>query len=371
MRSALRMLGLSVYLPSSLMAVAQMALLVVLPLYVLDLGRSLSVAALVFAMRDLGSVVVNVPASLVIERHGHRAGMLLGNGLMAVSALAIAGSASTLVLALATLLFGAGMGTWLLARLAFITERVPTRQRGTAMAGLAGIQRLGMVLGPLLGAVGAEQFGFPMVFLAIAGAALLTTALIRRMAPARLGSHAPGEAAATGRTRPAAGVLTLLPRMLDRHRRIFLGAGVFAFCVQLVREQRRLLVVLWGTAIGIDVEVIGLIVSSASVVELAMFPVAGYVMDTGGGERRGGLHRHSGNGDGASAADRRHRDVPVLVMLAGIGNGLGSGIVLTLGADLAPADDRSRFLACGGWWATAGRWRGRCWPRRWPRWASP
>jgi len=94
------------------MAVAQMALLVVLPLYVLDLGRSLSLAALVFAMRGLGSVVVNVPASLFIERHGYKAGMLLGNGLMAAGALVIAQSASAVVLALATLAFGAGSGTW-------------------------------------------------------------------------------------------------------------------------------------------------------------------------------------------------------------------------------------------------------------------
>ena len=307
----MRAFGLSVYLPSSLMAVAQMALLVVLPLYVLDLGQSLSVAALVFAMRGLGSVVVNVPASLVIERHGHKAGMLLGNALMAASALVIAQSASIVILALATLFFGAGMGTWLLARLACITEQVPIRQRGTAMAGLAGLQRLGMLLGPLLGGVGAEQLGFRMVFLAIAGAALLTLALIWKLAPAQPEAHAPG-----GEVRPHPGtrMLTLVPSMLVRHRHIFLGAGVFAFCVQLLREQRRLLVVLWGTGIGIDAEAIGLIVSGAAVVEMAMFPLAGHVMDHWGRKA------------------------------AGIGNGLGSGIVLALGADLSPAGERSRFL---------------------------
>ena len=347
------MLGLSVYLPSSLMAVAQMALLVVLPLYVLDLGWSLSVAALVFAMRGLGSVVVNVPASLVIERHGHKAGMLLGNGLMAVSALVIAGSASTPVLALATLLFGAGMGTWLLARLAFITEQVPTHQRGTAMAGLAGLQRLGMVLGPVLGGVGAEQLGFPTVFLAIAGAAVVTMVLIWGMAPARPGTPAPvGEAPATGRTRPDAGMLTLVPRMLGRHRRIFLGAGVFAFCVQLVREQRRLLVVLWGTGIGIDAEAIGLIVSSASVVEMAMFPVAGHVMDHWGRRVAGvGCIGILGTAMGLLPLTGTAATYLCMVMLAGIGNGLGSGIVLTLGADLAPAAERSRFL---GVWRLVG-----------------
>ena len=41
----------------------------------------------------------------------------------------------------------------------------------------------------------------------------------------------------------------------------------------------RLLVILWGTTIGIEVDDIGLIVSVASVVDMAMFPVAGYIMD--------------------------------------------------------------------------------------------
>ncbi len=352
MRSSLRALGWSVYLPSSLMAVAQMALLVVLPLYVLDLGRSLSVAALVFAMRGLGSVLVNVPASLVIERHGYRVGMLLGNGLMAAGALVIAQSASAAVLALATLAFGAGAGTWLLARLACITEQVPAHQRGKAMAGLAALQRVGLLLGPLLGGVGAEQLGFRAVFLAIAAAAALTMALIWRVAPpASPERHAPGDevGAAAG---DSAAMLLLVPRMLGRYRRIFLGAGVFAFCMQLVREQRRLLVVLWGTRIGIDPEAIGLIVSVAATVDLAMAPVAGFVMDRWGRKAAGvGSIITLGAAMGLLPLTGSAATYVLVALLAGVGNGLGSGVLLTLGADLAPAGERSRFL---GVWRLVG-----------------
>ena len=351
MRSSLRVLGLSVYLPSSLMAVAQMALLVVLPLYVLDLGQGLSAAALVFAMRGLGSVVVNVPASLVIERHGYKAGMLLGNGLMAAGAVVIAQSASPVVLALATLAFGAGAGTWLLARLACITERVSTHQRGKAMAGLAALQRVGLLLGPLLGGVGAEQLGFRAVFLAIAAAAVLTMSLVWMVAPpAAPEGRAAGDEAETGG--PAAAMLLLVPRMLGRHRRVFLGAGVFAFCLQLVREQRRLLVVLWGTRIGIDPEAIGLIVSVAATVDLAMAPVAGLVMDRWGRRAAGvGSIVTLGTAMGLLPLTGSAATYVCAALLAGIGNGLGSGILLTLGADLAPAGERSRFL---GVWRLVG-----------------
>ena len=349
MRSSLRALGFSVYLPSSLMAVAQMALLVVLPLYVLDLGQGLSAAALVFAMRGLGSVVVNVPASLVIERHGYKAGMLLGNGLMAAGAVVIAQSASPVVLALATLAFGAGAGTWLLARLACITERVSTHQRGKAMAGLAALQRVGLLLGPLLGGLGAEQLGFRAVFLAIAAAAVVTLSLVWMVAsPASPEGRAAG--AETGG--PAAAMLLLVPRMLGRHRRVFLGAGVFAFCLQLVREQRRLLVVLWGTRVGIDPEAIGLIVSVAATVDLAMAPVAGLVMDRWGRRAAGvGSIVTLGTAMGLLPLTGSAATFVCAALLAGIGNGLGSGILLTLGADLAPAGERSRFL---GVWRLVG-----------------
>ena len=353
MRSSIRALGFSVYLPSSLMAVAQMALLVVLPLYVLDLGQSLSVAALVFAMRGLGSVVVNVPASLLIERHGYKAGMLLGNGLMAAGALVIAQSASAAVLALATLAFGAGAGTWLLARLACITEQAPTHQRGKAMAGLAALQRVGLLLGPLLGGVGAEQLGFRAVFLAIAAAAVVTMSLVWMVAPPASpeGRAAGGEAGAESGG-SAAAMLLLVPRMLGRHRRIFLGAGVFAFCLQLVREQRRLLVVLWGTRIGIDPEAIGLIVSVAATVDLAMAPVAGFVMDRWGRKAAGvGSIVTLGTAMGLLPLTGSAATFVCAALLAGIGNGLGSGLLLTLGADLAPAGERSRFL---GVWRLVG-----------------
>ena len=303
-------------------------------------------------MRGLGSVVVNVPASLVIERHGYKAGMLLGNGLMAAGAVVIAQSASPVVLALATLAFGAGAGTWLLARLACITERVPTHQRGKAMAGLAALQRVGLLLGPLLGGVGAEQFGFRAVFLAIAAAAVLTMVLVWRVAPGSPeGRGAAGEAgAASGAS--AAAMLLLVPRMLRRHRRLFLGAGVFAFCLQLVREQRRLLVVLWGTRIGIDPEAIGLIVSVAATVDLAMAPVAGFVMDRWGRKAAGvGSIVTLGTAMGLLPLTGSAATYVCAALLAGIGNGLGSGILLTLGADLAPADERSRFL---GVWRLVG-----------------
>ena len=351
------------------MAIGQMALLVVLPLYIVDRGDGLAAAALVFAMRGFGSMLVNVPASLAIARWGHKAGMVSGTGMMGLAALVVAVASSNWVVGAATLMFGAGMGTWLLARLAYITVRVPNRQRGTAMSVLAGLQRLGMLLGPLLGGLAIEHVGYRVAFLSIAASALLTVALIWMFVPVTPRRAVPGEGRA-GRDHhdalsppsrppvaetdasPAYGLLALVPSMLRRYRMIFVTAGVFVFCLQLLREQRRLLVILWGTAIGIEADDIGLIVSLASVVDMAMVPVAGYVMDHRGRKAAGvGCIGILAVAMGLLPLTSTVTTYLLVTSLAAVGNGLGSGIILTMGSDLAPVGETTQFL---GVWRMVG-----------------
>ena len=357
----LRRLALPIYLPSALMAVAQMALLMVLPLYMLDLGAGLAVTALVFAMRSLGSVVVNVPASLAIAKYGHRASMAVANGMMGLSALLIAMASSSWVIAVATLVFGAGMGSWRLARLAYVTEQIPNHQRGTALAMLAGLQRLGMFAGPLLGGVGVETVGYRAIFAAISLTALATATLGWLFTSAAssppAGRHQTDPVSVISEqtrpnSRPTYGLATLVPSILRRYRALFVTAGVFVFALQLVREQRRLLVVLWGISIGLDAKAIGLVVSVASAVDMAMFPLAGYAMDHWG-RKVAGVSCIGLLSIALGLLPLTATPLPYLLVavMAGVGNGFGSGVIMTMGADIAPADERIQFL---GVWRLVG-----------------
>ena len=177
--SVLGRLGISIYLPSACMALGQMVLLVVLPLFIVSRGGGPSLAALVFAMRGLGSVLANVPVGFAIARWGQKSLMLVGSGVMGCSALLIMATDSTWLIAFATLMFGAGMGTWLLARLAYITETVPSSQRGTALSGLAGLQRLGMLLGPVIAGLGIASVGYHVVFAAVSASAWVCVVCMR------------------------------------------------------------------------------------------------------------------------------------------------------------------------------------------------
>ena len=359
--ASLRRLIIPIYLPSMLMAVAQMALLIVLPLYILDLGSGVAEAAFVFAMRSLGSVLVNAPASLAISRYGHRPSMAVANGMMGLSAFFISISTSSWIIAISTLVFGAGMGTWLLARLAYITEQLPNHRRGTALATLAGLQRLGMFAGPLLGGLGIEKAGYSSVFASIALTALVTAALVWTFASSKPDQHPVGgettsrskdSAPPPAGRRPSYSLFTLIPSIIGRYRTLFVTAGTFVFALQLVREQRNLLMVLWGTNIDLDAETIGLIVSTASAVDMAMFPLAGYVMDHWG-RKVAGVSCIGLLSIALGLLPLTSSAIPYLLaaVIAGIGNGFGSGIILTMGADLAPKHERNQFL---GVWRFVG-----------------
>lgn len=336
-----RDLTFSVYLPSVLMSIGQMALVVILPLYILDRGDGLSSAALVFAMRSLGSTLVNVPASIGIARYGIRAGMLSGIFMIGFGALLIGMADARWLIAVATLIFGAGMGTWLLSRLSFIAQEVTARDRGKSMATLAGIQRMGLLIGPSIGGICAATLGFRWVFLFIMVCALVNLLLVLLFSNAGRGVTKKSSTSLPSRSNP----LTLVPKILYRHREIFLGAGVFIFCLQLVREQRNLLITLWGAFIGLNPDTIGLVVSGAAILDLAMTPVAGYVMDTRGRKVTGvTCIVIMASALGLLGLTSTLPAFVSVVLLAAFGNGLGSGVLLTLGSDLAPEQDSSQFL---------------------------
>ena len=61
------------------------------------------------------------------------------------------------LMALSALVCGLGMGVWGLARLTYLAEAVPLERRGRVIASVAGVYRLGMLIGPALTGFIADQ----------------------------------------------------------------------------------------------------------------------------------------------------------------------------------------------------------------------
>ena len=136
--------------------------------------------------------------------------------------------------------------------------------------------------------------------------------------------------------------------IVQTHRKIFLNVGSATVLLQFIRAGRILLIPLWGEYIGLSTAQIGLAISLSSIVDAGLFYVAGYLMDHWGRKWSSvptmillalslGLLPFSYS----------HTLFVITVLISGVGNGFGTGIVMTLGADYSPAKNRGEFL--GAW----------------------
>ncbi len=337
-----RSLLFSVYLPSFFMSLCQGSVLLIVPLFALDLGASAGVAALVFSLRGLGNMVVDVPAGFASARLGDKSTMLIGVGLMTLSGGLASQATSPEELALAAFFFGGAMATWLIARLTHISEAVPIHHRGKAISSMAGLQRFGNLIGPIVSGTIAVQLGFEYVFIGVSMIAAIAFLMVIFFVPDNKKSqHA-----------DSPNIFKLVPHILNSHRRIFATAGIAMLFLTVLRAGRQLLIPLWGVSLGLDASDIGLIMGTASAVDMTLFPVAGYIMDNWG-RRYSAMACLGLVSLGILLVPFTHNFTSLILvaMLVGLGNGLGSGINMTLGADFAPPSERGEFL---GVWRLMG-----------------
>ncbi len=128
--------------------------------------------------------------------------------------------------------------------------------------------------------------------------------------------------------------------------------GAAAASLSAVRSARQVVLPLWGFSIGLDAQTIALVVGISGAIDFALFYASGQVMDRFG-RLWAALPAMLLMGLGFIALAFTH-DLDSAAMwfamfaaVLGVGNGLSSGILLTLGADVAPRSDPAPFL--GSW----------------------
>ena len=331
---SLRRIAVPAFGPSVIWSVGAGAVLPVVALSARGLGASVGLAALFVGITTVAEFAAAVPAGVLVERIGERRALVLA-GLADAGACLLALLAPSLwVLALAVLLLGPSGSVFLLARQSYLTAAAPVAVRARAMSTLGGVTRIGLFAGPLVGAPLVARWG-PQAAFAVAVVAGVVAAGLAWATP-DLGSHH-GTAARSERVP--------VRRVVARHRRVLLTVGLGVLAIGLARSSRVVVIPLWSEHVGLDAAQTSLVFAAAALVEVVLFWPAGTVMD-----------RHGrvwvavpvavlmGLGLVALPLTTSLAGVAALAMLMGVGNGLGSGIVMTLGADAAPAAGRAPFL---------------------------
>ncbi|MET4579089.1 MFS family permease [Ottowia thiooxydans] len=348
---SLRRIAVPAFGPSLLFGVGEGAILPIIPLTARDLGASVPQAALMVALISLGSLLNNVPASLITMRWGER-WAIVGAGIWSVLGMLLCFGTSHLGLfAAGCFMVGMSQAVYNLARQSYLTEAVPVAFRARALSTLGGVMRIGMFIGPFLAAAAIHAYGLGAAYaIGVAGAAS-AAALAMRIPDLVAPPHPAGQ--------PAPAAVTMMSTLRD-HRRVFLTIGLGVLLVSAVRASRQAVIPLWAEHLALAPAAASLIYGLAGGIDMLVFYPAGKVMDQKG---------------------RRWVAVPsmlimgtamvlmpltsgfwtlLLVSLAiGFGNGIGSGMIMTLGADHSPRHGRAHFL---GLWRLMADIGGSCGP---------
>jgi MFS family permease len=332
---------LPVYGPSLLMAVSQEALTILLPLYMLEIGATPAFAALVVGLRGVGILLFDVPAGMLVARFGDKPVLLGGLSLMLTGFVLLAATTDEWLVGLAAITLGTGHAAWMLGRQSYLADTCSTGELGRAIAAMAGLQRGGALIGPVAGGLLAGFAGYPVAFIVGAASAVVAGATVLAFARA----VPPHE-------RPDASLAGTMQVLRDQ-RGVLATAGGSALVLQLMRATRQLLVPLFGQAVGLDVTTIGLVYSLSAAVDIALFYPSGVLADRMG-RKWSAVPSMALYALGLALLPLAGGFLSLLAVavLLGLANGIGTGIVMIMGADFAHASGRQgQFL---GLWRLIG-----------------
>lgn len=335
---------LPVYVPSFLLAFTQGLLIPTLPLYATTFGVSFSLVSLAVAAKGIGTLAMDLPSGVMLERLGNRKVMLLGVSLACGSLVLMGLIEDFTVLVLLRLISGGGTAMWMLSRMAYISEIVPLEVRGRALSAFGGVNRIGVFASPAIGGFVAASLGLRMPFLfaaALTGVALVITLI-----------YVP-ESRTTEKSKLRRPHWSTMAQIVATYRRDLFAAGSAQILAQMIRAGRDIIVPLYGgTVLGLDLTAVGVIITVSAAIDMSLFGIAGLLQDRMG-RKWASVPSMIVLGVGMAMVPLTtgYSSLLAAAAIMGLGNGIGSGTMMTLGSDLAPRDAMGEFL---GLWRLIG-----------------
>lgn len=351
--------ALPVYLPTLLFSAGESAFVPIVPVIANNLGADLATAGFIASMLTIGILIGDLPSGWLVARIGERMAMIWSSLLALIGGVLALLASESWMLALGILIIGLATATFQLARHAFLTSYIPLEIRARALSMLGGMFRGGSIIGPLAAAWVIATTGNAMAafwlmvgFTAATCAVLIflpdpeqTFGQVRRVKDQSGNTVTPGELEAEQESHGLFRTITLNIGALLR-------VGIAAAILQILRSGRSVLLPLWAVSIGMRDSDTALIIGIAAALDFALFYTSGQAMDKFGRLAAAvptmvlmsaSLMVLAFTHDFADASTW----FIALAMTLAIGNGLSSGIILTLGSDLADKKNPAPFL--GAW----------------------
>ena len=358
--TVLRQFGPMVYLPTILFALGEGAVIPLIPVIAAAMGADVAFAALVASALVVGQLCGNLPAGWAVGRIGERFTMVIAGVIAIAAGAGMVFAPSLAVLAASVFVLGVCAAAFGLARHAFMTTRVPLAFRARSLSLLGGSFRLGIFVGPFAAAGLLQLFGTETAAIWFFLGCLIVMVLLVLFGPdpeKTVAPVSPTERYMEDSGEAVSGAIPTVERIgifrtMWRQRAVLGRLGLAAASLSAVRSARQVVLPLWGLSLGLDASTIALVVGVSGAIDFALFYASGQVMDRFG-RLWAAMPAMLLMGAGFLALSFTHDlDAAVLwfgmfAAVLGVGNGLSSGILLTLGADVAPNREPAAFL--GSW----------------------
>jgi MFS family permease len=324
---------LPVFTPSLLFGIAEGGLLPIIPASAQALGASLPTAGIILGLVMIGTLFADIPAARLINILGERKAMMSAAAVASLGILLASLATSLWVLGLGVFILGASVAVFGLARHSYLTEVVPYSHRARALSILGGVFRAGHFIGPLIGAALIILIDLQAVYWNAVVFCALAALILIFIKPDRMPD--------TPATVPGG-----TWKVAKRESKKLATLGVTSAIIGGLRTARLVGLPLWALSIGLPPATIALYMGIAGALDLALSYSSGQIMDRFG-RRWSAIPTLLGLSLTFSLLTLATDETTFLAvaLLMSLANGVGSGIILVIGADLAPEGERNEFLA--------------------------
>lgn len=355
---SIRAVALAAFLPTLIFSIGEGSVIPIIPIVADNLGAGLALAGFIGGMIMVGELLGDVPSGWIVSRIGERNAMIWASFLCIIGLGICVLSPTPLALTIGVFLIGIATAVFALARHAFMTGYVPLRYRARALSTLGGVFRAGWFVGPFISAGVIGLFGDTHAVFWVHIVACAVAAIVLIIVPDPSETIAAANAKVAGGTRGTGGTdagkreakqrTEGLFRTIGANRGVLARMGVGAALIGGLRSSRTVILPLYAVAIGLSDAKTALIIGLAGAVDFGLFYVSGQIMD-----RYGRMWSAIPSMIGLGIAHvllafvtAEPWFIAVAIFMA-VANGVGSGILMTLGADLAPRGNPAPFL--GAW----------------------
>lgn len=348
-----RSVALSALLPTFVFSIGQGAIIPMIPVIASSLGAGLAFAGFLGGLFMMGELLGDVPAGSLVARFGERRAMI-GAAVLCLIGLALCLLVpTTLGLAIGLVLSGLSTSVFALARHAFMTTYVPLQFRARALSTLGGTFRGGWAIGPFIAAALIHATGEASIvfWVHVVACVVVIGILFVVPDPTAVVAGRVGRGAIDKAERAPVSVFTTI----RDNRAVLSRMGVAAAIMSAVRSSRTVILPLWAVSIGMADAQTAIVIGIAGAVDFALFYTSGQIMDRFG-RLWSAIPALTGLGLShivLAFTSTEGLFIAVSVTMA-LANGIGSGILMTVGADLSPRDDPARFLAAWRFTTHAG-----------------